>query len=669
MEDMKIVLSTMDKYKTFLDDIRMGIYLWDLETDRFYPSKHLISMLGYSYFESSDDYNTWRKIWHPEDTPLIDAARKKAFANHDKEYYLLHRLKHHDGKYQWYRTDALIIYEDDKPKIIIGSTNDFEKIRKRFEAFEIEKTTYENYLQATEAGTWIWDIKSGKMTYDERWANMLGYTLKELEPTNVHTWESFVHPEDLERALRASEYALKNKVPYQTENRLRHKNGQYLWISDRGIVVSYDKEGNPLIMIGTHIDITPNKKLESELRANEYKYKQLVDSSYDVIYSLDNLGSVTFVSKAWYQLTGYKESDLIGTNFKAFIHEEDKKRIDGFFQILQKSKTRHELASCRLNHKNGSIIYFTTNAIAIRNESGELTGFAGTATDITEERFLQQKLSYEKDLFKKTLLSVADGVISTDSKGLITIINDSAQMLTGYKEKEAIGKPLEYIFKKEGVEKNAFEKNIKRIFIEGLYLKRKSGKLIPIESNISPILDEYGVEEGQVVVFRNISDKLKQAKDIEFLSYHDYLTGLYNRRYMENAIRNYDQKTFLPLGVLMLDVNDLKEMNDGYGHQAGDKLLQVVSQDILDNIYEDDIVGRIGGDEFMILSPNTSEDRMKDLKKKLLNAFSKQIIYNQKVQVAIGCSVKNRSSQSFHDIQKQADDLMYEHKLALRKKQ
>ena len=166
--------------------------------------------------------------------------------------------------------------------------------------------------------------------------------------------------------------------------------------------------------------------------------------------------------------------------------------------------------------------------------------------------------------------------------------------------------------------------------------------------------------------FRDISDQLKQAKDIEFLSYHDYLTGLYNRRYMENAMRNYDQRTFLPLGLMMLDVNDLKEMNDGFGHQAGDKLLQVVSGMILNLIDKDDLLGRIGGDEFMILLPNTTKERMQQLKNKLMAAFKSETIHNQPINVAIGCGIKERSHESIHDVLKLADDLMYEHKVTLR---
>ena len=159
------------------------------------------------------------------------------------------------------------------------------------------------------------------------------------------------------------------------------------------------------------------------------------------------------------------------------------------------------LASYRIKHKDGSIRYFTTNAIAIRDESGNLTGVAGTATDITDERLLKQKLSYEKDLFKKTLLSVTDGVISVDRDGIITLINPSALNLTGFKEAEAIGKPLEQILRFEGSGKTAYQKNIKRIFEKEAYIRRKSGKIIPIESNFSPILDSDGKQDGKVIVF------------------------------------------------------------------------------------------------------------------------------------------------------------------------
>ena len=253
-----------------------------------------------------------------------------------------------------------------------------------------------------------------------------------------------------------------------------------------------------------------------------------------------------------------------------------------------------------------------------------------------------------------------------DRDGIITLINPSALNLTGFKEAEAIGKPLEQILRFEGSGKTAYQKNIKRIFEKEAYIRRKSGKIIPIESNFSPILDSDGKQDGKVIVFRDISDQLKQAKDIEFLSYHDYLTGLYNRRYMENAMRNYDQRTFLPLGLMMLDVNDLKEMNDGFGHQAGDKLLQVVSGMILNLIDKDDLLGRIGGDEFMILLPNTTKERMQQLKTKLMAAFKSETIYNQPINVAIGCGIKERSHQSIHDVLKHADDLMYEHKVTLR---
>ena len=665
MEDIKTILSSIEKHKELLEDIKTGIYFWSVETNLFFPSKYLLDMLGLTYEEAFGDYMTWRKIWHPDDEKMIDDIRLKAILNHETEYHLLHRLKHKDGQYRWFKTNAMIIYDNGVPKTIIGSTNNFEKLQSRLEDLEIEQATYKNYLEATEAATWIWNIKTHETVFDDRWAALLGYKLEELGKTTIETWAKLTHPDDLVIANQALDYAFLNKAPYQVEFRMRHKDGHYVWISDRGIVVSYE-DNQPLIMIGTHIDITKKKQLEAELRANEYKYKQLVESSYDVIYLLDQDANIEFVSKAWERLTGYQVFEVVGHTFSRFIYKDDLDLLKSFFETLKENPDRHELASYRIKHKDGSIRYFTTNAIAIRDESGNLTGVAGTATDITDERLLKQKLSYEKDLFKKTLLSVTDGVISVDRDGIITLINPSALNLTGFKEAEAIGKPLEQILRFEGSGKTAYQKNIKRIFEKEAYIRRKSGKIIPIESNFSPILDSDGKQDGKVIVFRDISDQLKQAKDIEFLSYHDYLTGLYNRRYMENAMRNYDQRTFLPLGLMMLDVNDLKEMNDGFGHQAGDKLLQVVSGMILNLIDKDDLLGRIGGDEFMILLPNTTKERMQQLKNKLMAAFKSETIYNQPINVAIGCGIKERSHESIHDVLKHADDLMYEHKVTLR---
>ncbi|MDY0210101.1 MAG: PAS domain S-box protein [Acholeplasma sp.] len=667
MKDFKTVLSSIEKYKDLLQDIKSGIYFWRLSDNYFLPSSHLLKSLGYEPSEAFYKYDTWRSIWHIEDASMIDLIRRQAFESLEEEYHLLHRLKNSSGNYDWYKTDALIIYEDNQPIFVIGSTNNYDKFQNRINEVEAEKENYKDYLSATDAGTWFWNVQTNQTIFNEQWANTLGYTLEELLPTTLMTWTNLIHPDDRKSAFQALEDYFNRDMPYYVETRMRHKDGSYVWIADRGKVISYTDDKKPLIMVGTHIIIDDAKKLEFQLRENQFKYKQLVESSYDVIYLIDHNGKCIFVSEAFKHLLGYESTHILNEPFTKIVTDDDVQTIRDFFIKVKSSTSRHELKQFKARDKAGTIKYFKTNAISIRDDQNLFSGMAGTATDITDEVNLKEQLSIERDLFKKTLLSVSDGVISTDSHGLIQIMNPSAQSLTGYKETEAIGKPLKAIYQIEKYQsKHNDPLGLKRMYTQELYLVKKNGKFVPIEENVSPIFDQDGNMDGYVYVFKDISDQLKQAKDIEYLSYHDYLTGLYNRRFMENVLKNFDQHLLLPLGIMMLDVNDLKEMNDQYGHHSGDKLLKVVAKGILDSITEKDLVGRIGGDEFMIVSPNTSKTEMSALKERLVETFNGLKVSNQQVRVALGCAIKEKPNQTISSIQKKADDLMYINKQSLR---
>lgn len=667
MKDFRAILTSIEKHKDLIEDIKSGIYFWRLSDNFFIPSTHLLNSLGYTDHDSFYNYETWRKIWHPDDKPVIDSIRKSAINLHEREYHLIHRLINKSGEYDWFRTDALIVYDGLNPVYIIGSTNNYDRFQNRINQLEVDKDNYKEYLSATDAGTWIWHIETGETIFSEIWANNLGYKLEEIQPTSFDTWFNLIHPEDKQKVFEALENTLSEDLPYRIELRMLHKNGSYVWIDYRGKVVTYSQDKRPLIMVGTQINIDKQKKLELKLRENEFKYKQLVESSYDVIYMLDGIGKCIFISLAFKNLLGYELDYIINQPIMKVIIEKDTSELKRFFESVKNSTSRKELKFFSVKHADGSTRHFKTNAISIRNDQNEFIGFAGTATDITDEVLLEDQLSVERGLFKKTLLSVSDGVISTNSEGIIQIINPSAQKLTGYLEKEAIGKPLDSIYHVENYESDLNDPfRLKRMFTKEIYLVKKNGKYIPIEENISPIYDIDGNLDGNVYVFKDISDQLKQAKDIEYLSYHDYLTGLYNRRFMENALKNFDQKMFYPLGIVMLDVNDLKEMNDEFGHHQGDKLLQLVSKSISESVNEDDLVGRIGGDEFIIISPNCSKSKLRNLKDSLRAKFMSLELNQRPVRVAMGCSIKETEEESIFDVQKKADDLMYINKQAIR---
>jgi PAS domain S-box-containing protein len=146
-----------------------------------------------------------------------------------------------------------------------------ELVDARTRSLTDERERLERILQGTRAGTWEWNIQTGATVFNERWAEIIGYRLEELAPVNIDTWMRLVHPDDLERSADLLRRHLGGAVDYyECEARMRHKQGHWVWVLDRGKVVARDAEGKPLLMAGTHMDIHRTKEAELELtRAKE----------------------------------------------------------------------------------------------------------------------------------------------------------------------------------------------------------------------------------------------------------------------------------------------------------------------------------------------------------------------------------------------------------------
>jgi len=128
----------------------------------------------------------------------------------------------------------------------------------------------ESIVESTHVGTWEWNVQTGETVFNEVWAQIIGYSLDELAPLSFKTWESKVHPFDLKETTAILEKHFEGKLPYfDCDCRMKHKDGQWVWIHDRGRVVTRTPDGKPLMMFGTHSDITERKQVEETLRKNE----------------------------------------------------------------------------------------------------------------------------------------------------------------------------------------------------------------------------------------------------------------------------------------------------------------------------------------------------------------------------------------------------------------
>jgi diguanylate cyclase (GGDEF)-like protein/PAS domain S-box-containing protein len=148
---------------------------------------------------------------------------------------------------------------------------DITERRQAEEELAMERRRLTDILAGTNVGTWEWNIQTGEIIFNERWAGIIGYTLNELAPVSIETWIKFVHPDDLKRSEELLGRHFKGELDYyEMEARMRHKNGNWIWVLDRGKVAIRTEDGEPLLMSGTHQDITERKQNEELLKqANE----------------------------------------------------------------------------------------------------------------------------------------------------------------------------------------------------------------------------------------------------------------------------------------------------------------------------------------------------------------------------------------------------------------
>lgn len=284
---------------------------------------------------------------------------------------------------------------------------------------------------------------------------------------------------------------------------------------------------------------------------------------------------------------------------------------------------------------------------------------------------LNKKLYEEKEKLGITISSIGDGVISTDIDGRVTILNKKAEELTGWTQEEAIGKPIEDIFNiiKEETRVKC-ENPIHKVTESGKYLElakntvliSKNGIERLIEDNVSPIKDNNGVTKGAILVFRDVTEEKQQLKEIYYMSYHDPLTGLYNRRFFQEEIKRIDTERNLPISVIMGDLNGLKVTNDAFGHNAGDNFIKKAAEAIKTACREDDVVARWGGDEFIILLPKTNRDEASAIVQRIKSICSSMNSDSINVSISFGYYTKDEKYQDIFKALKYAEDYMYKYK-------
>ena len=310
----------------------------------------------------------------------------------------------HGGFYWVDTTIAPFFDEHGKPQSYIAIRTDVTPLKLQELELEQHKTQLQLVIDTTAVGIWDWFIDTSKVTFNNRWAEIIGYKLSELEPTTINTWYKFAHPDDLvisEQKLKA--HFNGDTDYYVSEARMKHKDGHWVWVLDTAKVVDWNLDGSPRRMIGTHLDITERKQIESELQYSRDRFASLVENIPGVIYrcKFDKAWTMLYMSDQVKDITGYTPDDFINNktlSFAAIIHDGDQDvELQVSTCIAQKLPWSIEY---RVKRNDGSIRWVHEKGQAIYGDDNEVLYLDGFILDITERHNTQVEITRQQNLLE-----------------------------------------------------------------------------------------------------------------------------------------------------------------------------------------------------------------------------------------------------------------------------
>jgi len=353
----------------------------------------------------------------------------------------------------------------------------------------------------------------------------------------------------------------------------------------------------------------------------DLRFRLLVEAVRDyAIYLLDTRGQIVTWNVGAERNKGYTGAEIVGKSFSQFFLAEDVAAGIPEAILAQASATGHFEGEGWRVRKDKSQFWASVVVNAIKDEDGQLIGYAKVTRDLTERKRQEEALraselalQTEKDRLQVTLYSIADGVISTDRRGLVTMMNAAAEAMTGWTLAQALGRSVKDVFYLVDAVRGVPLENLVlpclthqqvRQRPEGAALLARDGVKRDIQESVAPIRTPAGELMGAILVFQDVTGPRKVQRAIEFNANHDSLTQLPNRKLFLDRLKDALQSakaSRMEHTLCLLDLDRLKVINDTAGHAAGDALLRTVGDLLGRHLRGSDLLARLGGDEFGII--------------------------------------------------------------------
>lgn len=497
---------------------------------------------------------------------------------------------------------------------------DFSKIQPDF--FDI--------FQYSSIGIAIVSLEGYWVKINQAVSNIVGYSEEELLKL---TFLDITYSEDLHKDTYYVNQLLTGQIPYyEMEKRYISKDGQLVWILFSCSLVC-DADCKPLYFISQIQNIDERKRFEKELKDSEARWNFAIESSYYGVWDWNLTNNTVYFSKIWKEMLGFNE-DEISTHLEEWskrVHPADLETCYADIQRHMNGEAEYYINEHRVQCKNGSYKWILDRGRIISYDAqGKPLRMIGTHADITARKEMEEQLKHREHLLQTVFNHISAGIVVTNSLSQITFANDLFyKMFNLVDDKQA-----EYLFKDIFPEKE--QQQIYQDSLNELRLNEKEtvsfeycflsslNEMFWVSISISHTSSEEIFKNIFVHIITDITQKKQKELIIQQHAYYDLLTNIPNRYYLIQTLKKevlLSQENQKHTAVFFLDLNNFKMINDTWGHTAGDYALKEVAKRLKLAVRQTDTVGRLGGDEFLIITQHASAAHLQEEILNLVHRF------------------------------------------------
>ncbi len=656
--------SSEARYRNIVELSQEGIWQIDADSRTVFVNARMAEILGYTVAEMQG-----RSLFDfmDEDGKLIAARnveRRRQGIQEEHDFKFIRK----DGNAVWTLLSTNPVLDPQGGYAgAFAMVSDITARRQAESALRDSEERYRSVITAMVDGVIILRPDLSIIACNPSAEHILGLTAEQMmgRTTNDPTWQT-IHEDGSPFPGETHPVAVTLRTGKPQSNVImgvRRPDGTDVWVSINSQPLIRAAETQPYAVAATFVDITERKRAERALIHSESNFRALTENA-NVGILVHYQGKHVFANPRLLGMLGYTLDEFCRTTMQDIVHPDEYPKVSARYLARMAGEDVPSVYETVLQARDGTPIPVELTSTTTTWEG--LPGGLVLLQDISERRRAEEQMRK----LSSAVEEIADTVIITSPDGVIEYVNPAFVRTTGYTREESVGQTPQLL--KSGKQGQVFYQKLWQTILAGdtfsdvFINRRKDGELYYEEKTITPLKDANGRLTHFVATGKDVTERMQIQERLQYIAQHDALTDLPNRVLLFDILkralaraRRHDRL----VAVLFIDLDRFKNINDSLGHEVGDLLLQQLSERFTRAVRgSDDMVARFGGDEFVILLDDVTENDIREIAQKVLNALSPPFKVDHQelfITASIGVSLFPNDGEDSSTLLKHADVAMY----------